>query len=231
MAVSNSKFKIAKQVKTKILGNPKSKKIKKSNPGSIDKPHKSPMVFYNDLLLDIKNNQTIVGQSKKSIRKQKFNRIVGVTNESNYEYINTINISEEYTTPIIKLNNEAIPFLFHLNGCAKNLLLFIITCILDGDTGCYRANAYVFKIFIEYAHDIFGEVYKLDTVKQCHRELVEKNITCNVSTGIYNINPLIVSMGNDAKKRQMFKDYTELLIRKKKDPVMNFYPILKNKLI
>ena len=106
-------------------------------------------------------------------------------------------------------------------------MLFIAVYLLDGETGNYKANAYTYKRFVEYAFDIFGENYKLDTVKQCHRELVEKNMVCNISTGIYKINPLIISLGGDTKKRQLFNDYTELLISKGKDPVKDFYPSFK----
>jgi hypothetical protein len=224
--IPNSPQKNTNQSKAKSIGKVvKKSTIKKNESGSLDNPIKSPLNSYNNCVLDIKNNNTLVGLSGKNIRKQKFNRMIGVKNDSiNESYVSTIFINEEYTVPLIKLNNEAIPFLFHLNGCAKNLLLFIIANLLDTDNGTYRANTYSFTIFLEHSLDFYKEKYKLDTIRQCHRELVEKNIICNVSTSVYKINPLIVSIGNETKKRQQFKEYTELLIRKGRDPVKDFYP-------
>lgn len=198
--------------------------------GSMDNPIKSPMSDFLKKLSDLKNDFGTSVQFGKSIKKNKFNRVIGTVNEIEKDgstFTNTVNVSEDYFTPVIKLNNEAIPFLFHINGCAKNLLLFIVVHLLDGETGSYKANAYTFKIFTEYALEVFGESYKADTVKQCHRELVEKNMVCNFSNGTYKINPLIVSLGGDTKKRQLFKDYTELLVSKGKDPVKDFYPLFK----
>lgn len=209
-----------------------SKKTKKKTGvlGSMDNPIKSPMSDFLKKLSELKNDFGTSVQFGKSIKKNKFNRVIGTVNETEKDgstFTNTVNVSEEYFTPVIKLNNEAIPFFFHTNGCAKNLLLFILVYLLDGETGSYKANAYTFKIFTEYALEVFGESYKTDTVKQCHRELAEKNMVCSVSNGTYKINPLIVSLGGDTKKRQLFKEYTELLISKGKDPVNDFYPRFK----
>jgi hypothetical protein len=198
--------------------------------GSMDNPIKSPMSDFLKKLSDLKNDFGTSVQFGKSIKKNKFNRVIGTVKETEKDgstFTSTVNVNEEYLTPVIKFNNEAIPFLFHINGCAKNFLLFISAYLLDGETGIYKVNAHIYKLFMEYAFDIFGESYKLDTIKQCHRELVEKNMVCNVSTGIYKINPLIVSLGGDTKKRQLFKDYTELLISKGKDSVKDFYPHFK----
>ena len=209
-----------------------SKKTKKKTGvlGSMDNPIKSPMSDFLKKLSDLKNDFGTSVQFGKSIKKNKFNRVIGTVNEIEKDgstFTNTVNVSEDYFTPVIKLNNEAIPFLFHINGCAKNLLLFIVVHLLDVETGSYKANAYAFKIFTEYALEVFGESNKADTVKQCHRELVEKNMVCNVSNGTYKINPLIVSLGGDSKKRQLFQEYTELLLSKGKNPVEDFYPRFK----
>jgi hypothetical protein len=208
----------------------KRKIIKKGGPGSIDNPLKSQLFDFNKKRFQLKNDLGTTTQFGTNLKKNKFNRVIGLKDEKHIDGLkitSTINVSEEYLTPVIKLNNEALPFLFHINGCAKNLLFFVITHLLNGETGDYKVNTYIFKLFMEYANDFFGEKYKPDTIKQCHRELVEKNISCNVSTGIYKINPLIVSLGGDTRKRQLFSDYTELLKSKGKDPVKDFYPKFK----
>jgi hypothetical protein len=216
----------------KIIAKKKKKKITTSAAiqGSMQNPYKSLLHEFNKKHIQLKGDFNTPTQFGKSIKKNRFNRVIGTHRETEQDgtiIISTINVSEEYLTPIVKFNNEAIPFLFHINGCAKNFLLFIAVYLLDVETGNYKVNAHIYKLFMEYAFDVFGETYKLDTIKQCHRELVEKNMICNVETGIYKINPLIISMGGDTKKRQLFHDYTELLISKGKDPVEDFYPLFK----
>jgi hypothetical protein len=212
--------------------NKKKMKIKIATvvPGSLQNPYKSLLYEFNKKHIQLKGDFDTSTQFGKSIKKSKFNRIIGTVNETEKDgstFTSTVNVSEEYLTPVLKFNNEAIPFLFHVNGCAKNLLLFIAVYLLDGEAGTYKVNEHIYKLFMEYAFDFFGESYKLDTIKQCHRELVEKNMVCNVSNGVYKINPLIISIGGDTKKRQLFHEYTELLISKGKNPVEDFYPRFK----
>jgi hypothetical protein len=139
-------------------------------------------------------------------------------------FTNIVNVDDRFVTPTLKLHPESAAFLFHLNGCAKNLAFYIIMFELNHNTGEYYFNVLVNQKFKSYAENFFGEKYKLETISQAHRDLVSANLVLNISTHLYLMNPFFAGGGSDAGRTILSKKYTELLKYKSKDPLMGIYP-------
>jgi hypothetical protein len=140
------------------------------------------------------------------------------------EFTNIVNADDRLITPTIKLHPESVAFLFHLNGCAKNLAFYIVMLELNHNTGEYYFNALIKERFKAYAESLFGEKYKPDTINQAHRDLVNSNLVLNISTHLYLVNPLFAGGGSDAGRILLTKKYTELLKLKSKDALTGIYP-------
>jgi hypothetical protein len=140
------------------------------------------------------------------------------------DFINIVNVDDRLVTPTIKLHPESVAFMFHLNGCAKNLALYIVMLELNHNTGEYHFNALVKEKFKLYAEGFFGEKYKTETISQAHRDLVNANLVLNISTHLYIVNPLFAGGGSDTGRRILTKKYTELLKAKSKDALTGIYP-------
>lgn len=140
------------------------------------------------------------------------------------EFTDIVNVDDRLVTPTIKLHPESVAFLFHLNGCSKNLAFYILMYELNHNTGEYHFNALVKEKFKTYAECLFGEKYKIDTINQAHRDLVKANLVLNISTHLYIVNPLFAGGGSDAGRMLLTKKYTELLKLKSKDALTGIYP-------
>ncbi len=146
------------------------------------------------------------------------------------DYIKVVCVDDKFVTPNLRLNPEAVAFLFHIDGCAKNLALFILLKELDYNSGQYKFNQHIVDDFIEYSNQLFYTKYKVDTVKKAHRTLVEQNLTTNISRGIYLINPLFVGGKNETGRRILISDYNKHLRTKKSaDVVQDIYPLFVKK--
>lgn len=130
-----------------------------------------------------------------------------------------------------KLTPDGIAFLLTVEGCAKNLLLFILSqkvVLKDGDKdkGLFLYNQQTRDHFNEFC-SLFGLSYTKGTIDQAKKDLVNKNIILNESTGRYYLNPLMFA-GNEAEKRIVINRYCTQLLKKGKDPVFDFYPRYKH---
>jgi hypothetical protein len=124
------------------------------------------------------------------------------------------------------IHPEAVAFLFNLDGCSKNLLFYLILNQVNITTCKYCFNQHVIDEFREHASTVFYTEYKNETIKKAHRSLVERNLTSNVSRGIYFINPFITGGKSEADRRILLTEYSKHLIKKKgADPVKDIYPI------
>ncbi len=205
------------------------KKIKTKKTKSNQIKHESPITDYLKSAVYY-NGYFSISDTNKEIRIKTFNRMVGTRKQKLKDgmiYKDPVVVVEKKISPEISINLEAFPFLFHLNGCPKNLLFFIIGNLVDHATGNFKMNTHVIMHFQKHASSFFNEEYKTDTIKQANRELVEKNIICNIKNGQYRINPLVFSNGNETYKRLLFRQYTDLLISKGKNPINYFYPRMK----
>lgn len=165
------------------------------------------------------------GKSSKRYRKHSFKKTTGVSVKADIKL--PILKREVFLEPSIKVHPEFLAFLFNIGGCTKNLLLFILVQKHDNRTGHYRFNASVVDEFQEFCTRHFAENYTDSTIKQSHRDLVSSNITLNVKTGTYFLNPLLSGGSNTSGRRKLINDYTKLLSMKGKDPIFGIYPVYK----
>ena len=93
-------------------------------------------------------------------------------------------------------------------------------------TGEYSFNRLTIAQFIDYCDQVYGDKYSVSTVKQAHQELVEKNITLNISRGSYFLNPLIAGGKGrrEYSRRMLLRAYSLLLIKKNRNPETDLYP-------
>jgi hypothetical protein len=131
---------------------------------------------------------------------------------------------ESFLSPSLPLHPESAAYLFHINGCSKNLLLYIIIYQQDRLTGMYTFNVYVREQFQEYCLSQFGQTYSDSTITQAHRDLTDHNICQNVKSKQYFINPMLAGGKTIDERRQLIRSYTALLLKKGKDPDSYLYP-------
>lgn len=124
----------------------------------------------------------------------------------------------------LKLYPEALAYMFHLEGCPRKLLMFILLYKVDARTGEFKCNPLMWEHFKEYCQ-LFKSSFKDDVLKQGLRKLVDMNIVCNVKRGTYMLNPFVYGGNNEAGRRELIHTYCRLLQRKGKDLQQDFYPI------
>jgi hypothetical protein len=156
-------------------------------------------------------------------KKSRYQRTIGVIKSGG---INSLVTSDEILLdPPLKLHAEAISFLFHINGCPKNLLLFIVARKLDPHTGRYSLNNLTIQEFISYAKNFFCTTYTVNTVRQAHRELINSNVCINVKQGEYFLNPKLAGGKGIDGRRVLEKEYTELLKNKNLNHLESLYAV------
>jgi hypothetical protein len=230
-------------------------------------------------VINAPNHHTLIKQLKKNldIKLKSYDRILkvntsvdqtsdGITTDTHNGLTTTKDV---FLSSSIKLSPEAFGFLFHVDGCKKNLLFYIIQHQVDfrittkaveskkvntnatvdetlddvielktkkrtqlnyreNINQCrYKFDNLTIKQFIEYSKEIFDTVYKINTVKQAHRDLVDMNITSSELRTKYFLNPLFIDFRNDANKRNLANQYCKLLIKKGEDLFLGFYPVYK----
>jgi hypothetical protein len=125
----------------------------------------------------------------------------------------------------ITLYPESLAYLFTLEGCAKKLFLYLLFIHADRQTGEVRFNDSIIDEFTEFC-EIFGVVYKLDSIKQAIKELRDKNILLNIRKGMNLINPMITSK-SDALRNSAIKSYCFEIVKEGNDPYDDFFPTYK----
>ena len=141
-------------------------------------------------------------------------------------FIDLFYVDDRFITPTLKLHPEFAAFIFHIDGCAKNLLFYIVMYNLDHETGHYSFNVQVRDHFNKYSQELFGTSYKDTTINQAHRSLEEHNITCNLKKGTYFLNPLVAGGKTETTRRSLINLYTELLQSKdQKNSFTDIYPV------
>jgi hypothetical protein len=191
------------------------KKGKKKTPSSSLCPQHDKFVSY--------ISQPVTKGEYPRFKKSRYHRTIGVARIGD---INSLLTSDEILLdPPMKLHTEAVPFLFHINGCPKNLLLYIVAKRLDVYRGRYAFNNLTIQEFIFYAKDFFGTTYTTNTVKQAHRELIDYNVCLNVKQGEYFLNPRLAGGKGVDGRRALEKEYTELLKNKGLDHLVGLYPV------
>lgn len=194
----------------------------------------------------MKNTNEPTAKSKKefSVNKKthrKFQAILSSPSTSRYFRRKKISISEKVVTDEdgfnsiersthhllesrISLCAEALAYLYHLDGCAKNLLLYIISREVDLNTGRFPYNKQVADRFSIYCHSICGKKYSSETVKKAVKTLIDLNCMINVNRGSYFMNPMLVGGYGESHRRHLINLYTAELRLKGKAVDVNLFP-------
>lgn len=191
------------------------KKSKKKIPPNSVNPH-------HDKFIDYLSKPVARGEWAR-FKKSRYQRTIGISKSGGINSL--VTSSEVLLDPPIKLHTESVSFLFHVNGCPKNLLLYIVARKLDVYTGRYAFNNLTIQEFISYSLNFFGTTYTVNTVKQAHRELVNYNICLNVRHGEYFLNPRLAGGKGVDGRRALEKEYTKLLEGKGLDHLVSIYPV------
>lgn len=161
----------------------------------------------------------------RKFKINKYKRVLHQLPADSNGFIDLKCVDDRYITLTLKLHPEFAAFIFHIEGCAKNLLFYIVMYNLDHDTGHYSFNVQVRDHFNKYCQELFGTIYKGTTIDQAHRSLEENNITCNLKKGTYFLNPLVAGGKTETVRRCLINDYTKLLQSKvQKDAFKDLYP-------
>ena len=121
------------------------------------------------------------------------------------------------------ISAEGILFISQLEGCSKNLLLFLIQYKMNKKTLHFPLNALVRKEFNEFCNIGGLRIYKKGSIDQSIKVLGHKNAMVNVGKREYMVNPLIIYCARIIRQ-ELFKNYTAALLVKRKDPISDFYP-------
>ena len=138
-------------------------------------------------------------------------------------------LPDKISRDIVKMTPEGIAFLFTLEGCAKNLLLFLMLMKVQRMRGVKHVNQFplnklVIDQFNDFCIQVLGEPYKINTIDRAITELKHKNAIISQTKAVYYLNPLILSGASEIEKNSALHQYSSMLIKKGKDPVLDFYP-------
>ncbi|RYY39020.1 MAG: hypothetical protein EOO08_12145 [Chitinophagaceae bacterium] len=118
---------------------------------------------------------------------------------------------------------EALEYLFFLEGIPKKLFLFLTFYYASPKTNLFRYNAHTVTDFNAFCSDMNSNIPSPHTTKQALETLKGRNILLNKQKGLYMINPLIAA--SPLLRRDLIGEYSNLLLKKKRDIINDFYPI------
>jgi hypothetical protein len=137
--------------------------------------------------------------------------------------------NDRISKDVVKMTPEGFAFLFTLEGCAKNLLLFLVLMKVERVRGSMHPNQFplnmqVIEQFNDFCIQILGVPYKKNTIDRAITELKHKNTIISQTKGVYYLNPIILAGLTDQEKNSALYQYSSMLMIKGKDPVLDFYP-------
>ena len=129
-----------------------------------------------------------------------------------------------YSASGINLHPEFLAFYLAMkDGCAKNLLLFILFHVVNFKTCHFPFTDHIIQEFNDYCKRVTGITYKPDVVKQAVRDVVVANLAISVKRKEYMLNPLIVSV-NQRDHWSLINAYTDALMGKGLDVDDHLFP-------
>jgi hypothetical protein len=131
---------------------------------------------------------------------------------------------ESFANAAIQLFPESAEYLFHVEGIAKKLFLFLLIHYVNPRTNQFLYNAQVASDFNNYNVLLGGKHVSDSNISQSLRKLVKGNIIQNIERGKYMLNPVIAGGMSLNGRRTLIQEYSQLLISKGKDPLLHFYP-------
>ncbi|MBL7690605.1 MAG: hypothetical protein JNM41_03355 [Flavipsychrobacter sp.] len=124
----------------------------------------------------------------------------------------------------ISLHPEAAAFLFHIDGCARKLLTYIIFFEVDIESCLFAFNAKVIYNFNEYCN-MFGSAYSDKVIRKAIGQLSRRNVAISTARGTYMLNPLLYGGISPGTRKELITKYGSYLLKKKKDVAECSYPI------
>jgi hypothetical protein len=141
------------------------------------------------------------------------------------EGFNNISYSTYYVLESrISLHPEAIVYFYSLEGCAKNLLLYIIGRELNVDTAEFLLNKQVRDRFSDYCLIVSGKKYGSESLKKAVKTLVNRNCIMSHSRGAYSLNPVLAGGNGEDQRRHLIKIYASKLKQKGKAISVSLLP-------
>ncbi len=132
-------------------------------------------------------------------------------------------IDEKVSKSGITVYPELLEFIFQVDGIYKKLLFYLMFYCVKSATNRFIFNSQIVSDFNKFCSTVSGKAHKPDIVMQGLRRLVKLNLIQNEKKGIYMLNPLI-GIGFWKNKRVLISQYSTLLYKKGKDPMITFYP-------
>ena len=153
------------------------------------------------------------------------NRLVGTT-EPEPAYIQPHYYNEKILNNVRpNISGEGIVFFLHLEGCSKNLMLFIMQYKVMMSDYCFLFNQQVRDEFQDFCK-LTGIAHADGSVTQALKILRKKNVIINFVNRKYMVNPLLL-IDTDLKRKSFnINKYCRYLLENGKDPVVDFYPPL-----
>jgi hypothetical protein len=131
---------------------------------------------------------------------------------------------ERFSNSAIQLFPESAEYLFPIEGIAKKLFFFLLVHYVHPRTNVFLFNVQVASDFNAYNALLGGKKISDSNLSQGLRKLVKGNIIQNIERGKYMLNPVIAGGMSVNGRRTLIQEYSQLLIMKRKDPIMDFYP-------
>ena len=163
----------------------------------------------------------VVTKHKKVVQRvhaESFKRPINYITNKETGIIQPCYVKDRFLVINYRLHPEALPFLFSVDGCAKNLLLYLVFFKVDIYSNRYTWNALIQDQFKEYAIENHQKSYSRSTIKQAHEILKFQNITISVGRGLCFLNPRVASCTNKDKRRDLNNAYSTVLLEKGKAP-------------
>lgn len=157
-------------------------------------------------------------------KKKKMKRIADAYEDRILLHTHT---QEAILEPKVSLYPEFNAYTFHLEGCPRKLLLYIIFYEADRDSLRFKYNAHMRARFVEYCN-LFGKKYTDSAIVQGFKELVRFNTILSFDDrGDYMLNPMLAGNSVEARRRERINQYCQKLIEKGWDTSADFYPVYR----
>ena len=176
-------------------------------------------IIHSNVLKDVTFNK----HAERTYTAGKVSRTVSIRDSGGFKMVDEMD--EKISRTGVIFYPESLEYIFEVEGIAKKLLMFIAFHLLNPRKNTFLFNPQTLAAFNNYSAITTNKTYKSSTVQQLLRkELVERNIVVNVSTGQYMLNPMIGGCNTFAIRRTLIAEYSDLLIKKGKNTFADFYP-------
>ena len=167
--------------------------------------------------------------NKNTNRKYDFGKVKRTVSIRQSGGINIpVEVEEKISKNGMVLYPEFLEYIFQVEGIAKKLLLYIIFYELSPQNNTFNFNPQIIAGFNSYCKATTGKTYSASTVRQALRkQLVGRNLLLSGKRGEYILNPMVGGSSTYRIRRTLISDYSDLLLKKGKDPNQYFYPVFK----